>query len=189
MQALRSQRLLLEPQTVDHAAEMFGVLADPAIYRHENTPPPSLAWLTARFARLAQRRSPDGAEHWLNWVVRLAPAGPAIGYVQATLRADGSALVAYVLNSRHWGRGYASEAVQALLDELAARWGVRLALAVLKRDNLRSLALLRRLGFQALAVDPADADAAAAVEPDECLMARPLACPGGDGAAAAGPGR
>jgi hypothetical protein len=50
---------------------MFAVLCDPAIYEFENEPPPSVEWLRARFAKLESRRSPDGEEQWLNWVVRL----------------------------------------------------------------------------------------------------------------------
>jgi [ribosomal protein S5]-alanine N-acetyltransferase len=36
---------------------MFAVLADPAIYEHENQPPAS-EWLQAKFAKLESRHSP-----------------------------------------------------------------------------------------------------------------------------------
>jgi RimJ/RimL family protein N-acetyltransferase len=167
MRTLSTARLVLEPQRAGHAAEMFGVLADPAIYAHENAAPPSVDWLAGRYARLESRRSPDGREQWLNWVVRLGHEGPLIGYVQATVRERGQALVAYEFNSRHWGQGYAGEALRALLAELAARWAVVQAQAVLKRSNARSLALLQRLGF-----GPGGAAQAATpgVPADECLM-------------------
>ena len=48
------------------------------------TPPASLAALRARYARLAQGRSDDGRERWLNWIIRL-PSGRCVGFVQATL--------------------------------------------------------------------------------------------------------
>lgn len=180
MRELHTARLTLEPQTVAHAPAMFDVLADPAIYAYENQPPASLDALTRRFARLASRRSPDGCEQWLNWVLRQRGDGALIGYVQATVQADGRALVAYELASRHWGRGLASEAVQAMLDELACAGSVprgptvpqvHQALAIFKRANLRSKALLQRLGF---ADAPADDPARGTLEPDEQLMTRPL---------------
>jgi RimJ/RimL family protein N-acetyltransferase len=175
MRPLASERLVLEPQRAVHAAAMFEVLSDPAIYEHENEPPRSLAWLRERYARLESRRSSDGGEAWLNWVVRLrggaaAPDG-CIGYVQASVHDDGSAAVAYEFGSRWWGRGYASEAVAAMIDELGAAWGVRRLHAVLKRSNARSARLLERLGF-----GPAAPELAAACRPDddERVMARML---------------
>lgn len=170
MRAIEAQGLTLEPQCVAHASEMFGVLGDSAIYRYENEPPPSLDWLRGRFARLESRLSPDGSQQWLNWVVRL-PSGELAGYVQATLHADGRAVIAYVLASRYWGQGLASRAVQAMIGELRDAYGVHTLTAVLKRDNGRSLRLLERLGF-----GPGTAGQRAAweVPADELLMVRDL---------------
>lgn len=147
---------------------MFRVLADPAIYEFENEPPRSEAWLAERYRRLESRRSADGSEHWLNWVVRL-PAGELAGYVQATVQPDGVALVAYELNSRHWRQGIGRSAVQAMLDELRTQYGVHTIVAVLKARNFRSEGLLRRLGFA-----PADAAEAGRYrdEADELVMRR-----------------
>lgn len=162
MREIVSAPLRLEPQTAAHAAEMFVVLGDPAIHEFENAPPASLEWLRERFTRLESRRSADGREQWLNWVVRL-PTGVLAGYVQATVHADGSAAIAYELASAHWGQGVARRATQAMLGELVERYRVRQLRAVLKRRNLRSLHLLERLGFvpapaQVLAAHPVDAD-------------------------------
>src|SRR5438046_61536 len=90
MRVIETGSLTLEPQTAAHAEEMFAVLSDPAIYEYENEPPPSLEWLRARFTKLESRRSPNGREQWLNWVIRL-PTSELIGYVQATLHPDGRA--------------------------------------------------------------------------------------------------
>jgi len=171
MRSLHSARLTLEPQTALHAPAMFKVLSDPAIYTYENQPPASLDALSRRFARLEARLSPDGGEQWLNWVLRQRSDGELIGYVQATVQADGRSLVAYELASPHWGRGLGHEAVQAMLDELQQHVGVRHALAVFKRANFRSLALLLRLGFTDA---PADDAARSTLESDEQLMTRPL---------------
>jgi [ribosomal protein S5]-alanine N-acetyltransferase len=146
MRSIDAGVLTLEPQTVAHAEQMFVVLSDPAIYEYENKPPQSLEWLRERFAKLESRCSSDGKEQWLNWVVRL-PTSELVGYVQATVRADGRAAIAYELSSAHWGRGLARKAVQAMLTELAENYCVHRVTAVLKRENRRSLRLLERLGF------------------------------------------
>ena len=166
MHTVRSTGLTLEPQVAAHADEMFAVLSDPAIYEYERAPPVSVEQLRERFVRLESRQSPDGQELWLNWVIRLS-AAPLIGYVQATLRPQGRAAIAYELSSAYWGRGLAHEAVQAMISELVRYYEVRHLFAVLKRKNLRSLRLLDRLGFS---LSPADEHVRRQIGPDEQLM-------------------
>ena len=168
MHVIETGSLTLEPQTVAHAEEMFVVLSDPAIYEHENEPPPSLEWLRARFTKLESRRSSDGQEHWLNWVIRL-PTSELIGYVQSTVRDNGRAAIAYALCSAFWGRGLAHQAVQAMISELVQHYQVRSLSAVLKRQNLRSRRLLERLGFSLATAEQLRTHP---VEPGELLMHR-----------------
>jgi RimJ/RimL family protein N-acetyltransferase len=141
--------LVLEPQVAAHAAEMFDVLSDPAIYEFEGSPPVSMAWLVDRYARLESRASPDGAELWLNWVIRLR-SGALAGYVQATVTSDRTAFVAYQLASKFWRQGIGRAAVSAMIAELEAAYGVRTFMASLKERNYRSRGLLRALGFESV---------------------------------------
>ena len=168
MRTIKTESLTLEPQTAAHATEMFAVLSDPAIYAYENEPPPSIAWLRARFERLETRRSGDGREQWLNWVIRL-PSSELIGYVQATVRPNGNAAIAYVLSSSHWGRGLARCAAEAMIRELIDHYKVIALTAVAKRENLRSVRLLERLGFS---LAEAELHGQHRLEPDEVLMRR-----------------
>jgi RimJ/RimL family protein N-acetyltransferase len=168
MHAIDVGSLTLEPQVAAHAEEMFVVLSDPAIYEYENAPPASIEWLRARFTKLEARQSPDGSQHWLNWVIRL-PTSELIGYVQATVHADGHAAIAYELCSQYWGRGLAYQAVRAMIGDLVETYRVRRLSAVLRRDNRRSLRFLERLGFV-----PASPEATAqyGLERGEMLMHR-----------------
>lgn len=168
MRIITTPTLILEPQTVAHAEEMFAVLCDPAIYEYENEPPPSLDWLRARFAKLEARQSADGQQLWLNWVIRL-PTSELIGFVQATVRPNGNAGIAYVLASAYWGRGLARDAVAALMTALVERYRVRTFAAVLKRENFRSVKLLGRLAFSLATVAE---HVQYQVAPDELLMLR-----------------
>lgn len=168
MNVLENATVRLEPQVAAHADAMFRVLGDPSIYRYENQPPPSAEWLRARFERLESRLSPDGTQHWLNWVIRL-PSSALIGYVQATVYPSQRAAIAYVLNSRYWGKGLATTAVQLMVTELVTVYKVRMLSAVLKKSNLRSRRLLERLGF-ALASEQQHQTYGA--EADELLMLR-----------------
>ncbi len=169
MNTLTTQDLTLEPQLALHAEAMFEVLRDPQLYLFEHAPPDSVDALRARYARLESRQSADGSELWLNWVVRLA-GGPLIGYVQATVMRDAS-YVAYVFGSAWWGRGYATRATRAMLDELARTYRVQHALAVAVRRNVKSLYVLERLGFTVAS----DADQTRRrIDPAEVLWERAL---------------
>ena len=168
MRIIATPTLTLEPQTVAHAEEMFAVLCDPAIYEYENEPPPSLDWLRARFAKLEARQSADGQQLWLNWVIRL-PTSELIGFVQATVRPNGKAGIAFVLASAYWGRGLARDAVNAMMSELREHNRVRTFSAVLKRENFRSVKLLERLAFSLATVAE---HVEYQVELDELLMLR-----------------
>jgi hypothetical protein len=122
MRTLQAGPLTLEPQVAAHAAEMFAVLSDPAIYEYENAPPVSIEALRTRYAKLESRRSSDGGQQWLNWVMRIDGAG-LIGYVQATVYPDNSASIAYEMASTHWGRGLGRHATEA--DAAGARRPLR----------------------------------------------------------------
>jgi ribosomal-protein-alanine N-acetyltransferase len=147
MKRLAVDGLVLAPLTRAHAAAMSAVLADPEIHRYlDDSSPPSAASLHQRYARLESRKSPDGAEQWLNWVVFLADQ-TAIGFVQATVTSSFEAWVAYAFSSRQWGRGLAFSATQAMLDHLRAEYGVHRLLARVEMENTRSIRLLERLRF------------------------------------------
>jgi|SRR5882672_1567402 len=173
MRALAAAGLTLEPQVAAHADAMFGVLSDPAIYEFENAPPRSLQWLRERFTRLETRVSGDGAQLWLNWVVRIS-SGELIGYVQATVHPGESAGIAYEFASAYWGRGLARTAVTTMIDELVMRYGVRRLNAVAVRSNQRSLRLLERLGF---AVATPEQHAGHELDAAEVLLTRTVTPP------------
>jgi RimJ/RimL family protein N-acetyltransferase len=168
MHILHAEGMTLEPQTAAHADAMFVVLSDPALYEYENAPPQSVKRLRERFAKLESRRSPDGAEQWLNWVIR-QEEGDVIGYVQATIRSEGYAAIAYEIGSQYWGRSLARRAVEAMMDELRQHYDVRRVVAVLKGENGRSMRLLQRLAFT-----PAPTDVQVPLRPDEVYMHRAL---------------
>ena len=113
-----SRRLLLEPLSVEHAAAMIEVLADPSLYDYTGGEIPSLKLLKKRYAAQTVGHSEDGSQWWLNWVVIERDIGKPVGFVQATVEGDGSNLVAdiaWVISPDWQGQGIASEAAQAMV--------------------------------------------------------------------------
>jgi RimJ/RimL family protein N-acetyltransferase len=164
MQTIAAADLVLEPLTVAHAPEMFEVLRDPLTHLYiDHPPPPSVDHLRAVYKQLETRKSPDGRQLWLNWVVRV-PGQPSMGYVQATVVSQGRAWVAYLLASKHWGQGHAYAAMQAMLGYLGPSCGVGLYMATVEAGNQRSIRLLQRLGFHAASAQEAEGHELSATE-------------------------
>jgi len=146
MRPLAIDELRLEPLEARHAEEMYEVLRDPALYLHlDSPPPPSAEHLRKLYGRLESRKSDDGADHWLNWVVRHGRA--ATGFVQATVTPRHDAWIAFVFARAHHGRGFAFRATRAMMDCLTRDYGVERFVATVEADNGPSIRLLERLGF------------------------------------------
>ena len=155
MNDITTPRLRLEPLRERHADDLFAGLQDERIFEFvPTTPPADLESLRDKFRRLEGRKSIDGLDDWLNWAVRCNSTDECIGYVQATIPRYAPATIAFIFFPAYWGRGYAHEAVTAMLEFLAASFAVRNFRATVDPDNRRSIALLERLGFNRVAVHP-----------------------------------
>lgn len=144
---LSSERLALEPLMPHHAAATFPHWGDERLYRFIDVVPPSSAEdLERRYGLLTSRRSPDGAEEWLNWFARTA-AGEIVTLVQVTIRPDGSAYLAYMTFVEFWSRGYTSEACRAVIEFLDGE-GISEWVTEVHRDNAASLRIMEKLGFR-----------------------------------------
>ncbi len=146
---LASARLALEPLTAAHAEALFGPLQHAAIYAWiSSQPPSSLAALRDRWASVEGRLSPEWDEAWLNWAVRRAGDGAFVGRVDVSVSAgDVATNVGYVLFPAHWGAGYATEAVRAVVAHLEG-CGVRELRATVTVGNEASCRVLERCGFR-----------------------------------------
>jgi RimJ/RimL family protein N-acetyltransferase len=145
---LQTSRLRLESLQRRHGPLLFAALSDPSIYTYIPVDPPaSITQLEARFEQLEVRQSPDGLEIWLNWAIYYRPSQGYAGLVQATVRPEGEAMLAYELTQALRGQGIAQEACAAVIAELAGHYGVVSLLAYVDTRNTPSLRLLERLGF------------------------------------------
>jgi RimJ/RimL family protein N-acetyltransferase len=145
---LQTSRLDLVPINREHAASMFSVLIEPALYEFIGPPPGDIEALARKYERWETRTSPDGSEMWLNWVLRLRASGELIGHVQAGLDLvqDAGADVAWIVGSLWQKRGYATEAVKTMVD-----WLLELEVpqiqASINPDNVASIKVAERAGL------------------------------------------
>ena len=126
------------------ADELAGLLDDAVV--RDALAVDDVEGLRRRFGAWESRRSPDGAQGWLNWVVRDRDDHRALGWVQATVQGT-TAAVAYALLPAERGRGAASDAVRAIGRWLRATLGVAEVTASIAQDNTASARVARAAGF------------------------------------------
>ncbi|MFD9704208.1 GNAT family N-acetyltransferase [Lentzea sp. NPDC059081] len=143
-QAIGTERLELVPLRPEHADEMAEVLADPALHTFIGGTPLSPRDLRTRYERLAAG-SPDPAQRWLNWVVRLRAEHRLTGTVQATITGD-TAEIAWVVGTPWQGRGIASEAARGLVGWLGTQ-AVRTVVAHIHPEHHASAAVAASAGL------------------------------------------
>jgi RimJ/RimL family protein N-acetyltransferase len=144
----RSERLRFEPLSWAHAALLSEVLLDPAVYEFIAGPhPASTLDLAEDFQRAAEGPAADRQPmRWWNIGVFAAETGQGLGQIQATI-VDDWAEIAYLFGRKHWGQGYAQEAVRWLHAKLAEDGAAGTLWATVTPSNRRSVRLLERLGY------------------------------------------
>jgi RimJ/RimL family protein N-acetyltransferase len=146
--ALKTERLTLEPLTPDHAEAMFEGFADPRLYTWiDVSPPQNVADLKERFQRIAQPYAPTG-ELWLNWPMRTNEDGSFAGLVEATMRPDRVAFLAYYVFTRFARQGFAKEACTAVIAHLFRAYDAVEIRAEMDFRNVPSRCLVEALGFK-----------------------------------------
>ena len=147
--ALDSERLHLEPLTVEHADEMTAVLDDPDLHVFIGGQPDTREELRARYEQLVVGQSHDGRERWLNWVIRRRDDGRAVGTVQATVTKQDRTLtaeIAWVIGTGQQRQGFAREAALAMVARLREQ-GVTMIVAHIHPQHEASIAVARAVGL------------------------------------------
>lgn len=146
---IRTTRLELRPHRRDDADAWFDLQSQESVTRF-------LPW-PRRSRRQSARHLADRTRHTRLWqaddflALAIVRDGRLIGDVSAHLRtvdAGGRTLeIGWVIHPEFGGRGYATEAADALLDFAFDEVGARFVTAVTDPRNVRSSSLARRLGF------------------------------------------
>lgn len=152
---MRTRRLHIEPLVESHARKLFHALQDLRLYRfYAGQPPATIDELERRYAGWAKRISPDGSQIWLNYALR-RDDGAYVGWIQATIGGD-VATIGYDVFPNFWRQGYGSEACEQLVRALCAEASVRRVVATVDSENLASIRLLQRLGFEPVWTGPSE---------------------------------
>lgn len=139
MEILKTGRLILRPFRESDDEDLFAYLSDPEVVKFEPYAPmtreqvrENLAWRMSTEEMIA---------------VELRETGKLIGNVYLGRREFDSLELGYVFHAGFWGKGYARESCEALM-ECAFRQGIHRIYAECDPENENSWHLLEKLGFR-----------------------------------------
>jgi len=145
---IETSRLILRPWRESDFAPFAEQNADPTVMRYLR------GVLTRKDSdAYAQRAQQHLADHgFCKWAVEAPGVAPFIGAVGLShVRFEASFTpaveVAWRLNRRYWGQGYATEAAHAAMQDGFTRVGLREIIAITTLDNLLSQRVMERLGM------------------------------------------
>jgi RimJ/RimL family protein N-acetyltransferase len=145
---IQTLRLILEPIRSAHAEEAWPHVDDARMWTYfTHLRPASILDLRRQYAKW-ERGSPTADEVWWNWLCRERTSGMLTGAMQATVFPEERvAYVAYAIYPERQRKGYAYEAVRALIERVRATFGITRFLAEMDARNEPSYRLAETLGF------------------------------------------
>lgn len=148
-ETIETDRLLIRNLTIGDADAFFAYKRLPEATKYQYWRPKSLAEIK-RFIRSMESVEPDTAGTWLQLAVCLKDGGSMIGDIGLHFPEDEDCQVeiGYTVSPEHQHRGYATEAVGAILDYVFKVLKKHRVHASVDPRNASSASVLERLGFR-----------------------------------------
>lgn len=145
---IRTARLLIRAMIPDDAPGLAARRSDPEVARYQNwTTPYPLERAEAMVAALLAEDGPLNDEWWMGSVCE-ANSGEVLGDLVLHLEHEGrTAEIGYTFFRSHWGKGFAVEALEALIAYLFEELDVTRVFGMLHPDNPASAMVMERCGL------------------------------------------
>lgn len=145
-----STRLLLRPLTEDDIDSLVSYRSKPEVCRYVPFEPMDAAGVRVKLKESWVHRSLEAEGQALVLGVELAEGGTLVGDVMLhwTSELHRCGEIGYVFDPLHGGRGYATEAVRAVLELAFDGLGLHRVVARVDAENLASARLATRLGLR-----------------------------------------
>ena len=147
--AIETERLRLDPLRPDDAAALFAYRGDPEVARYQGWRPADVTEAADFIAGQAQRTF--GHAGWYQLALRARADGELLGDLGIRFPAGTDEAIEFgvTLRPSSQGKGYAREAMAALVDRAFGAWGYRRLVCSVDPRNTASVALCRSLGLRA----------------------------------------
>jgi aminoglycoside 6'-N-acetyltransferase len=147
---LATPRLVVRRFTAADASTLAVYRSDPEVARYQAWECPYPLEDARRFVASLEDLAPGTPGTWFQFAVALAATGALVGDVALrTSRSDPrQAEIGFSVAPEHQRRGYATEAVGAVLDYAFGRLAMQRVFAITDARNLPAQRLLERVGFR-----------------------------------------
>ena len=145
---IRTARLLLRPYQPDDVDAVHAYERLPETVRYLSNEPMGRAEAEALVTRRVDSSTLGGMGEVANMIIELAQTGELVGDCVLFWYGHGQAEVGYVLSPAHYGRGYATEVVGALLRLGFDGLGMHRITGRLDARNVASARVLERAGLR-----------------------------------------
>ena len=146
MELLATERLTLRRLERRDAAVISAYRSDPEVARYQSWQAPYPVQSAEALVHEMEGRRLDQSG-WTQIGIELRATGQLVGDVAFENRDASEAAVGYSLAPAHWGHGYATEAVGAVVAHGLDALGFDVIVAEVVPENTASIAVLTRLGF------------------------------------------
>jgi ribosomal-protein-alanine N-acetyltransferase len=144
---LKTARLTLRPQRQADAPALFAILNDTEAMRFWQRPAIARLAVVEELIREQQAAMVEGLCRYWTVLEGGLEDGDAIGSVDLSLIAQGSAELGFLLRRDRWGHGLASEAVAAAIGCGFGEMDLSRLAAAVQAGNLAALRVLEKSGF------------------------------------------
>ncbi len=144
-----TERLVIRRIRFSDAREMYEYRADRSVQKYQTWEPRSLADVE-RFITENEASEFGLKDTWHQLGVFIKESGKMIGDIGIHFKGElnTEAEIGYTISPAYQGKGYATEAVSAVITCLFAKMGKRRITASVDPMNLRSVNLLERIGMR-----------------------------------------
>lgn len=152
MAFVTTERLILREVDARDEADFFEMDSDPQVHRYLlNTPVQTVTEVQTVIALLQEQYRTNGIARW---AVVERSSGECIGWSGLKFFREpvndhiNFYELGYRFKTKHWGKGYATEAARAVLDYGFTNLPIESIYALTHPDNVNSKKVLAKLGFQ-----------------------------------------
>lgn len=152
MITIETERLLIRHLTLSDTIDFFSYRADAEANKYQGWIPKSLSDAQI-FLQYRTVSEPDIPDTWIQLAIILKESSNMIGDLGVYFMPErpNEVRLGYTLARSHWGMGYATEMLKAMIDHLYKDFGKTRFVALISPGNTASIKLVERLNFTRIA--------------------------------------